>query len=70
MPGRTDDTAFEVLAAELALHGAPADLIAGARSAAGDEVRHTTTTRELALRFGVSATTPDVRVSRALARGR
>jgi hypothetical protein len=52
--------AFEVLAAELAHHRAPAELIAAARSAAADEVRHTATTRELARRFGVSPTTAEV----------
>jgi hypothetical protein len=52
--------AFEVLAAELAHHGAPIELIAAARSAAADEVRHTATTRELARRFGTSATTAEV----------
>jgi hypothetical protein len=52
--------AFEVLAVELARHGAPAELVAWARRAAADEVRHTATTRELAQRFGVSATAAEV----------
>ena len=53
-------TAFEVLATELLQHGAPAELVAAARSAAADEVRHTATTTELALRFGVSPTAAEV----------
>jgi len=52
--------AFEVLAAELAQHGAPAELIAAAYSAAADEVRHTATTSELARRFGVSPNAAEV----------
>jgi hypothetical protein len=52
--------AFELLADELAHHGAPAELVAAARSAAADEVRHTATTRELARSFGASPTSAEV----------
>ncbi|MBN9165436.1 MAG: hypothetical protein BGO98_18480 [Myxococcales bacterium 68-20] len=44
--------AFRRLARELRAHGAPADLIARARSAAKDEVRHARSTRRLARRYG------------------
>jgi hypothetical protein len=44
--------AFARLAAELAHHGAPADLVAGARAALGDEVRHWKQTRALAVAHG------------------
>lgn len=52
--------AFEVLATELASHGAPDELVAWARRSAADEVRHTATTRQLARRFGVSTTAVEV----------
>jgi hypothetical protein len=54
--------AFEVLAVELEQHGAPAELIAAARSAALDEVRHAAMTSRLAKRFGVSPAAPRVAV--------
>ena len=57
--------AFEVLAQELEEHGAPEELIAWARRSARDEVRHTATTRKLALRFGAQPTAAEV-VSRPL----
>jgi hypothetical protein len=44
--------AFRRLARELTTHGAPARLVARARVAARDEVRHTRVTAELARRFG------------------
>lgn len=44
--------AFRILADELALHGAPLQLIAAAQAAAEDEVRHTQLTAALAERFG------------------
>lgn len=52
--------AFELLASELAAHGAPDELIAWARRAAADEVRHAATTRELARRFGARPIMPDI----------
>jgi hypothetical protein len=52
--------AFERLARELEAHGAPADLIAAARDAAWDEVRHAKTTSALAKRFGGAARAPEV----------
>ena len=54
--------AFDVLALELAEHGAPEELIAWARRSASDEVRHTATTRELAHRFGANPTEAEVAV--------
>jgi hypothetical protein len=53
--------AFEVLALELAQHGAPAALVAGARAAAQDEVRHARVTAALARRFGATPQTPRIR---------
>ena len=44
--------AFEGLASELRMHGAPASLVDGARAAASDEVRHFAQTSVLACRFG------------------
>jgi hypothetical protein len=52
--------AFEVLASELAHHGAPSELIAAAREAAQDEVRHAALTARLARRFGVTPIAPSV----------
>ena len=48
--------AFEVLAQELAHHGAPATLIESALCAAQDEVRHTVLATTLARRFGAAST--------------
>jgi hypothetical protein len=53
--------AFEVLADELAHHGAPSGLVEQAGAAARDEVRHAARTRELALRFGARVQPPVVR---------
>jgi hypothetical protein len=53
--------AFEVLALELAQHGAPAALVAGARAAAQDEVRHAHATAALARRFGATPLAPRIR---------
>jgi hypothetical protein len=57
--------AFERLAAELVVHGAPARLVRAARRAAREEERHASVTRGFALRAGarpepveVAATTP------------
>jgi len=47
--------AFQILAGELAAHGAPADLVARAKDAARDEARHWKMTRPLALRYGACA---------------
>jgi hypothetical protein len=47
--------AFRLLARELAAHGAPVRLVRAARSAAGDEVRHTRATAALARRYGARA---------------
>jgi hypothetical protein len=44
--------AFEILAGELAFHGAPPAVVDRAREAARDEVRHAKITRALARRFG------------------
>jgi hypothetical protein len=44
--------AFDRLARELAAHGAPAALVARARAARRDEIRHAKTVRALARRFG------------------
>jgi hypothetical protein len=44
--------AFDRLARELAHHGAPASLVARARAAKRDEVRHARTTRRLARSYG------------------
>jgi hypothetical protein len=52
--------AFDVLAQELAAHAAPEELIAWARRSASDEVRHTSTTRDLAQRFGAHPTHAEV----------
>lgn len=53
-------TAFEVLAEELAHHGAPAGLVASATRAAHDEVRHTALTTALARRFGAEPMSPSI----------
>ena len=47
--------AFQILADELAHHGAPAELIARARIAARDEARHFKLTTRLARKFGAAA---------------
>jgi hypothetical protein len=52
--------AFLRLAAELKAHGAPHRLIAAARSAARDEVRHARVTARLAQRFGAVPQRPQV----------
>ncbi|WP_394838569.1 ferritin-like domain-containing protein [Pendulispora rubella] len=52
--------AFVRLAEELAHHGAPAQLVDDARSAARDEIRHTAMMTSLARRFGAEPSTPDV----------
>jgi hypothetical protein len=52
--------AFEILASELAYHGAPAALVMAAREAARDEVRHAEKTAALARRFGVCPDAPHV----------
>lgn len=44
--------AFQILRAELALHGAPSALLRGCERAARDEIRHTRITRRLAQCFG------------------
>lgn len=48
-------TSFRRLARELRAHGAPSSLVARARSAARDEVRHARATEALATRFGAGA---------------
>jgi hypothetical protein len=53
-------TAFEVLAIELEHYRAPAQLIAAARAAAQDEVRHAESTARMARRFGVTPAEPCV----------
>lgn len=53
-------TAFIHLARELQAHGAPSDLVARARGAAADEVRHTAAKCELARRRGLSIALPEV----------
>jgi hypothetical protein len=53
--------AFEILSKELVFHGAPARLIAAARSAAHDEVRHARAMGDLARRFGGKPWRPRVR---------
>src|SRR5262245_56986420 len=58
--------AFEILAAELAAHRAPARLIAAARAAARDERRHARIVGRLAARHGHAA--PAVRVTRGAVR--
>ena len=50
--------AFARLEAELASHGAPRELLRGARRARGDEVRHVRLTRDLARRFDAQPRTP------------
>lgn len=52
--------AFRRLARELRAHGAPTGLVARARRAARDEIRHTRTTRRLATRFGGTSPRPRV----------
>lgn len=53
--------AFERLAEELTLHGAPKRLVRAARRARADEVRHARTTRALAKRFGARPRAAKVR---------
>jgi hypothetical protein len=50
--------AFEVIAAELAQHGAPRALVTSAQRAAADEVRHAELTSALARRFGAQPSKP------------
>jgi P-aminobenzoate N-oxygenase AurF len=52
--------AFETIARELEEYGAPAGLIAEARSAAADEVRHARATARVARRFGATPRAPRV----------
>ncbi len=52
--------AFKLLARELAVHGAPAELIRAARSASRDEVRHTRATAALARRYRAQPIKPTV----------
>ncbi len=52
--------AFDILAAELQAHGAPASLIAAAHKARADEVRHTRMAAALLRRFGGEAAQPTV----------
>jgi hypothetical protein len=53
--------AFEILAGELAFHGAPATLVRRAQRAARDEVRHARAMRGLARRFAAPVETARVR---------
>lgn len=53
-------TAFSILAHELRVHGAPAELIAAAEQAERDEVRHTQMTAALAQRFAAEPQQPSV----------
>jgi len=53
--------AFEVIARELEQYGAPRELIAAARLAAADEVRHACATARLARRFGGVPRAPRIR---------
>jgi len=52
--------AFERLADELRAHGAPEDLVADARAAARDEIRHARATKAMAERFGERCAPPHV----------
>lgn len=52
--------AFERLARELDAHAAPQELIAAARAAVLDEMRHARTAGRLARRFGANARAPEV----------
>lgn len=52
--------AFAILAAELAAHGAPADLVTAAERAGRDEVRHARMAETLMRRFGGEADRPVV----------
>ncbi|MBS2013588.1 MAG: ferritin-like domain-containing protein [Deltaproteobacteria bacterium] len=52
-------TSFEILARELAAHGAPAHLVRAAKKSARDEVRHARTMSALAQRHGGRATRSD-----------
>lgn len=54
-------TAFERMANELAAHGAPRALVAAARRAAKDEIRHARTMTRLARAHGVTPPAPRVR---------
>src|SRR5690606_17080167 len=47
--------AFRTLAAELARHGAPQDLVLAAERSSRDEIRHARATGELARRFGAES---------------
>ena len=60
--------AFERLAEELRVFGAPEDLAARALVSRDDEVRHTRMTRALAERFGGQVTDPEVLPSRPRSR--
>jgi hypothetical protein len=53
--------AFQQLAAELALHGAPPAFVGSARRAVGEEARHFLVTSRLAARHGARARAPRVR---------
>jgi hypothetical protein len=53
--------AFEILAEELVVHGAPADLVRRAHRAAFDERRHARLTGDLAERYGSAAVVPVVK---------
>ncbi len=57
--------AFERMASELAAHGAPADLVSRALTAAADEERHYATTAALARRFGATPRRGDVAAAAA-----
>jgi hypothetical protein len=52
--------AFRRLARELRAHGAPAELVARAETAARDEVRHARATKRLAMRFGGAVSWPKI----------
>ncbi|MDF2694598.1 MAG: putative lipoprotein, partial [Labilithrix sp.] len=52
--------AFRRLARELRAHGAPAELVARAESAARDEVRHARATKRIAERFGGAVNWPRI----------
>lgn len=53
-------TAFDVMASELEALGAPAELVAACRAAAGDEVRHAAITARLARSFGAAPRAPQI----------
>jgi len=56
--------AFERLTRELVAHDAPGAIVASARAAARDEVRHTKVTSELAARFGAKSRAPAIETRR------